>query len=135
MNRNGKALLVVVLLVVFVAVGYLTFNSGNGSGEISSSNQTNSPNFFMGNVTTPGIPVGTYNGTGVYDHNCLPIGNGWYSCDAGIRTSNGIIDFAYKHDMMMKPCIGPGDSLIVKVLDGSGVATVQRLERGSSTYI
>lgn len=127
--------LVLALAVSLGAIaGYYSL-SGNGSGQSSSSSGqlASDPNFFAGNVTTKGIPAGTYNGTGIYDHNCLPVGNGIYSCDAGIRTSKyGVIDFAYRHDMMMKPCIGPGDTLVVTV-NSTGAATVNRLT-GSSSY-
>jgi len=134
MNKGTIGVVLALVILIGVAIAYFALNNSSGSGvQNGSSNQStggqlaSDPNFFAGNVTTEGIPVGTYNGTGVYDHNCLPIGNGIYSCDAGIKTAEyGTIDFAYKHDMMMKPCLGPGQTVVVKVLDGSGAATVQR---------
>ncbi len=126
---------VALTLSVLVVIGYIVFSSNtqdNYGGQ--SAGQASDPNYFAGNVTTKGVPAGTYNGTGVYDHNCLPLGNGMYSCDAGIQTKSfGIIDFAYKHNMMMKPCIGPGDVLAITVLDGSGAATVSRLSHPSAS--
>ena len=135
MNTNRKIILVAALSLAIIAgvgLGYTLLNAqGQGAqGNQSASGQLASdPNYFAGNVTTSGIPAGTYNGTGVYDHNCLPIGNGMYSCDAGIQTKDyGTIDFAYKHNMMIKPCIGPGDTLTVTIGNG-GAATVSRVSR------
>ena len=138
MDKNRKIALGAMLsLAIFLIAGYIALGGNSSSnvqnpGSQSASGQLASdPNFFAGNVTTKGIQAGTYNGTGVYDHNCLPIGNGIYSCDAGIQTkSYGTIDFTYKHDMMLKPCIGPGDNLIVMISNG-GEATVNRLVRAS----
>lgn len=140
MNNNHWIILGAALSLAVLIIGYYVLISGNSAvtqaatGSQSSSGQLASdPNFFAGNVTTAGIPAGTYNGTGIYDHNCLPVGNGIYSCDAGIKTAKyGTIDFTYRHDMMMKPCIGPGDTLVVTVSSG-GSATVNRLT-GNSGY-
>ncbi len=131
-----------LLFAISAIVGYYALGNSNGSAAQGSSSTLPSigqlasdPNFFAGNVTTSGVPPGTYNGIGVYDQNCLPIGNGMFSCDAGIQTrSHGIIDFSYRHNMMMKPCIGPGDALTVTVLNNRGAATVRRTSSGSSGY-
>ena len=122
---------VIIAVIVLIVLVFLHNGSGTPQNAISVGSQgqlATDPNFFAGNVTTQGISPGTYNGTGVYDHNCLPVGNGIYSCDAGIKTAKyGTIEFAYRHDMMMKPCIGPGDVVTVTILNSSGSATVSRM--------
>lgn len=127
----AAALLLVIVVAVWAAGSLQSGYNGNGRHQEPQSG--NLSDAFQGNVTTMNIPTGSFSGTGVYDHNCLPVGNGMFSCDAGIKTQKyGLIDFAYTHNMVEKPCIGPGDTVTVSVLSGNGSATVTRLSRSSN---
>ncbi|MDE1823504.1 MAG: hypothetical protein KGI00_03205 [Candidatus Micrarchaeota archaeon] len=132
-SRNTTIAIVAALLLV-IAIAFLAAGSLQAGNSGKQQPQPGSlSDVFEGNVTTRNIPTGSFSGTGVYDHNCLPIGNGMFSCDAGIKTQDyGTIDFAYTHNMVEKPCIGPGDAVTVSVLSKDGTATVTRLSRSSN---
>ena len=49
------------------------------------------------------------------------IGNGLSQCDAGIQTEKGLLNFNYKHNMDLQPCIAEGDNLKVEILEGGKV--------------
>lgn len=127
--QNKILIILTVIVVVGIAILLVLLNGGSSAPNQQSSSQSQSatnPNFFVGSIATNSIPPGTYNGIGIYDHNCLPIGNGLYSCDAGIKTAQyGTIDFDYQHNMMIKPCIGPGDNVVITIYS-NGTATVKR---------
>ncbi len=83
---------------------------------------------FEGRITNMELEIGSLTGVGVYDRNCVDIGNGLTRCDAGIKTDKyGTLNFNYVHNMRIKPCIKPGDKLIVEILDSEGKAKVQRI--------
>ena len=121
------------VLAVLLALGLLLGNAGHFIQSIGTNNHTMSrqntseENAFEGTITNQKISIGTFDGVGAYDRNCVDAGNGLTKCDAGIKTEEyGVLNFSYIHNMMTDPCIKPGDTVKVKILDNTGSVTVQR---------
>jgi len=82
---------------------------------------------FRGVITNVKVSPSNLSGAGVYDNNCVDIGNGLTECDGGIKTDTyGVLNFHYKHNMATQPCISPGDGLRIEILDSNGNANVIR---------
>lgn len=118
---------VAVLLVFAGVIAYFAFAGNSGS---ISQQSFGKENVFEGAITNKNISlsIGTVNGTGVYDHGCtMDPSTGLSNCHAGIRTTKyGLIDFNYEHNMGVKPCLGPGDQVIVNITSTNGAASVDR---------
>jgi len=112
---------------IFIALGILligmmiygSFKNGDASDELNKDS-------FKGVITNIELEPQEIDGEGVYDRSCNMIGGGLTQCDAGIQTELGLLNFNYKHNMAMQPCIDEGDKLRVEILDG-GEAIVRRL--------
>lgn len=73
------------------------------------------------------VGEGVYAGVVTYDRSCIPIGDGRTACDAGIRTDElGERNFHYEHDMQVKPCLTPPETVLLVV---SETDTVVRRKR------
>lgn len=134
-NIDGKfvgAILVIVLVagIGFLAIGSLNSKaSGYATAGVPSAQKTE---IFTGKITNMDLAPGIYQGTGVYDKSCLDAGAGMTECDGGIKTDKGVLNFHYKHNMAVLPCIAPGDGLVVEVLDSEGNAKVTRTSSSGS---
>ncbi len=125
----GSAGLIVLLIGVVIMQNQA---SGGGEKQFVTGSAVASTSYrgdkFDGKITNAKVTTGEYEGKGVYDRSCQSIGGGLTNCHAGIDTTEfGVIDFNYEHNMAVKPCIAPGDKVLVTVLDASGKATVQRV--------
>jgi hypothetical protein len=81
---------------------------------------------FEGTITNIDLRSGVYEGVGVYDRSCNMVGNGLTQCDAGIETKEGLVNFNYKHNMDLQPCLDAGQNLVLEVFEG-GKAIVKRI--------
>lgn len=83
---------------------------------------------FEGKITNSAFDPGKIVGVGVYDRNCVNVGNGLLDCHAGIQTKEyGLLDFNHVHNKKEKPCIVSGDGVVVTILNSDGEAKVQRI--------
>ncbi len=108
------------VLTVLVLVSVFVFLNLNKSSEAK--------DIFNGRLTNIELSPQILTGRGVYDRSCAAMGNGLTNCDAGIQTEKGILNFNYKHDMAVQPCIAEGDELEVEIVDREGNAKVKRLK-------
>lgn len=134
---NGK-LIAGIAVMVLVVIMLLSFN-GFGLALIGLSVAGDSDGYsesvpiaygdiIEGTITNVRPSIGKFNGTGVYDRNCVDVGGGLTNCHGGIQTARyGVLNFNYVHNMSIVPCIKPGEKLVVEVLDSSGRARVQRM--------
>ncbi len=81
---------------------------------------------FEGTITNIKLEPVVLDGEGVYDKSCNMIGSGLTQCDAGIETERGLLNFNYRHNMDIQPCISPGDKVKIEILDAEGKARVTR---------
>ena len=102
-----------ILLVGMMIIG--SFKTGNVIKEDADKNS------FKGVITNMKLEPQTLEGKGVYDKSCNMIGDGLTQCDAGIQTEKGLLNFNYKHNMDLQPCIAEGDNLKVEILEGGKV--------------
>ena len=138
---NKNTALMISAVVIFVLVGALAWTivqtKQNPTGAFVSQQKNSLPvsqssEIFTGKITNMNLAPGTYDGTGVYDKSCLDAGGGLTECDGGIKTDKGTLNFHYKHNMAILPCIAPGDGLVVEVLDADGNAKVTRTSGGGN---
>lgn len=114
---------IIIIVLVIALVGLIAYSSLRTTGNSVRTND----DVFEGVITNMKIEPGKLSGVGVYDRSCNMIGNGLTNCDAGIQTEKGLLNFNYKHNMQMQPCIAEGDKLEVEILDSEGNARVKRL--------
>ncbi len=118
-----KSEFIIIVVLITALIGLVAYSSLRATGN---SVKTNG-DVFEGIITNMKLNAGTLEGTGVYDRSCNMIGNGMTNCDAGIQTEKGLLNFNYKHNMQMQPCIAEGDRLEVEILGSEGRARVRRL--------
>ncbi len=118
--------IVVLLLGIVSFFGYRIYAPKTGYTSYSVPTDLN---VFEGKITNVKISSGKVEGTSVYDRNC--VGSPITECDGGVRTAEyGVLNFHYKHDMAIQPCIhmfGP-EKMIVEILDDKGNARVIRTQ-------
>ena len=133
-NIDGKvaAALIIGVLLLGISVVALQSLKPKSTGFASASGLPQKTELFTGKITNMNLEPGTYEGTGVYDKSCIDAGAGMTECDGGIKTDKGVLNFHYKHNMAILPCIAPGDGLVVEVLDSEGNARVTRTSSGGS---
>lgn len=86
-------------------------------------------NVFEGKITNVKVSPGRVEATSVYDRNC--VGSPITECDGGLKTAEyGVLNFHYKHDMAIQPCIHMYglEKMIVEILDDKGNARVIRTQ-------
>ena len=110
--KTGSIIIIVLAIALVGLFAYsslrTTGNSINTGGDV-----------FEGVITNMELSPQTLDGTGVYDRSCNSIENGLSQCDAGIQTSEGLLNFNYKHNMGMQACIDQGQILKVEILEGN----------------
>ncbi len=116
MKKSG--LIIVGLLIILF--GILAFSARKPTGNVIKED------VFEGVITNMELEPQVLDGVGVYDRSCNMIGGGLTNCDAGIQTEKGLLNFNYKHDMSVQPCIDEGQKLKVEVF-ADGKAKVTRL--------
>ncbi len=117
MNKN-LILGIIVLAVLVAAVVYANVSKATGN--------VIQEDVFEGRITNMQLEPAVLDGEGVYDRSCNMVGNGLTQCDAGIQTEKGLLNFNYRHNMNIQPCISEGDKLKVEILDTDGSARVTR---------
>ena len=113
-----KTITIIILALVILA-GLTVFG-------ISKTGNTLKEDVFTGKITNLNLEPITLEGKGVYDRSCNPVENGLSQCDAGIQTEKGLLNFNYKHNMALQPCLDKGQKLSVEILDSNGNALVTR---------
>ncbi len=122
---------IIIAAIVLVGIVYAvwavgTLKDNTPTGDLSKIPVANGI-LFEGKITNKNVAPMKLEGTGVYDRNCVMVGNGLTDCHAGIKTDLGVLDFNYRHDMARNPCIAPNEKLVVEILDSSGNAKVQKV--------
>lgn len=116
-----------ILLIAYMAWALGTPSTATPADE-SAENIVAGGDLFEGKITNKNVVAGRIVGVGEYDRNCVSVGDGLTNCHAGIKTSKyGVLDFNYVHDMAKKPCIAPGNKVVVDIIDSSGNAKVQKV--------
>ncbi len=131
-NIDGKFIGVALVIVLVAGIGFFAIDSLKPKATGYSTALPQKAELFTGKITNMNLEPGKYEGTGVYDKSCIDAGAGMTECDGGIKTDKGVLNFHYKHNMAILPCIAPGDGLIVEVLDSEGNARVTRTSSGGS---
>ncbi|VVB59979.1 Uncharacterised protein [uncultured archaeon] len=130
-GMTDKKTTIVIAAIVLVGIVYAVWAVGTLKNDVPTGNVPKIPtatgDLFDGKITNKNVAPVKLEGTGVYDRNCVSIGNGLTDCHAGIKTDMGVLDFNYQHDMVRKPCIAPNDKVVVEILDSSGNAKVQKV--------
>ncbi|TAL47003.1 hypothetical protein EPN87_03910 [archaeon] len=123
-NKNTwmvSGAIIAVLLAVVAYMGYQFYVPQTGAVTYVPST------VFEGKITNVEVEPGIVSGVGMYDRNCIGTSDGMTNCDGGIKTSKyGVLNFHYVHDMAIEPCIAPGDSLQVEIIDAAGNSIVTR---------
>ena len=131
-NIDGKFVGVALAIVLVAGIGFFAMQSLKPKATGLATGLPQKTELFTGKITNMNLEPGTYEGTGVYDKSCLDAGAGMTECDGGIKTDKGVLNFHYKHNMAILPCIAPGDGLVVEILDLEGNAKVTRTSSGGS---
>ncbi len=126
-NARWVSIGVIVALFALVAVlGYKLYSPKTGYASYIPPEDLN---VFEGRITNVKVSPGRVEAVSVYDRNC--VGNVITECDGGVKTEEyGVLNFHYKHDMAIQPCIhmfGP-EKMIVEILDSNGNARVIRTQ-------
>ncbi len=121
-KMKSKLIIIVLAIALVSLLGYISLRTAKTTGSAIRGEEV-----FNGFITNVNLEAGKLEGTGVYDRSCNMIGNGFTQCDAGIETKKGLLNFNYKHNMAVQPCIAQGDKLEVEILDSEGKARVRRL--------
>ncbi len=130
-NISGKFIAAVLVIVLVAGIGFFAIQSLKPKATgFAAAGLPGKSEIFTGKITNMNLEPGTYEGTGVYDKSCIDAGAGITECDGGIKTDKGTLNFHYKHNMAILPCIAPGDGLVVEVLDSNGNAKVSRTSSG-----
>lgn len=116
-----KSETMIIAVLVIALIGLLAYPSLKATGDSVKLDK----NVFEGIITNMNLEPQIFEGTGVYDRSCNMIGGGLTNCDAGIQTEKGLLNFNYKHNMNIQPCISEGENLEVEILEG-GKARVTR---------
>jgi len=116
-----KTTSIVLAIITLVLIGMIVYSNLNKTKE------TFDKDVFTGYITNMELEPMKLEGTGVYDRSCAMIQGGLTNCDAGIQTEKGLLNFNYKHNMQLQPCLAEGDKLEVEILDSEGKAKVRRL--------
>lgn len=129
---SDKKTTLIIAAIAVIGIVYAIWASGTLAGDTPTGGAlgdvTAKGDLFEGKITNKNVQPTKLLGVGVYDRNCVAIGNGLTNCHAGIKTDKyGVLDFNYEHDMARKPCINPNEKVVVEILDSSGKATVQRM--------
>lgn len=111
---------ILIIVMILVLIGFVAFSALRNTGNVVKED------IFEGTITNMNLQPQVLDGEGVYDRSCNPIEGGLSQCDAGIQTEKGLLNFNYKHNMNMQPCIDKGQKLKVEVL-ADGKARVTRL--------
>ncbi len=121
-----------VLVLVMVVFGVLAVTKNNASGN-AAANDLPSGNdqlkIFQGKITNDKLPVGRLEGISYTDNGCYGVGGGGLvECNTDIETSQGSINFIYRHNMATQPCLSMygKEKVIVDILDAEGNAKVTR---------
>ena len=131
-NIDGKFIAAALVIVLVAGIGFFAMESLKPKATGFATGLSQKTELFTGKITNMNLEPGTYEGTGVYDKSCIDSGAGLTECDGGIKTDKGVLNFHYKHNMAILPCIAPGDGLVVEVLDSEGNARVTRTSSGGS---
>ena len=118
--KSGSIIIIVLLIALIGLFAYSSLRATGNSVKING-------DVFEGIITNMNLDAGTLEGTGVYDRSCNMIEGGLTNCDAGIQTEKGLLNFNYKHNMQLPPCIAEGDRLEVEILGSEGRAIVRRI--------
>ncbi len=118
--KTGTLIIIVLISILAGMMIFGSFKTGNVIKEDANANS------FKGVITNMKLEPQKIDGKGVYDKSCNMIGSGLTQCDAGIQTEKGLLNFNYKHNMAIQPCIAEGDNLQVEILEG-GEAIVTRV--------
>lgn len=130
--KTSTAISIVIIFVLVAATGYLVgqiYLPKTGYSAFSdSSTESNQLNVFEGKITDVKVSPGRITGFTTYDANCLGT-QIETECDAGIRTNEyGDMNFHYKHNMAIQPCLHMfgSEKVIVDILDSEGNAKITR---------
>ncbi len=133
-------ILAVLVLVAIVVFGFAINKQVTGNVVADNSLQTenkqvttnavadNSLKVFQGRITNAKPPVGSLEGVAVTDKGCYGVGVNLVECNTDIETSKGSLNFIYRHNMDIQPCLSMfgEEKVIVDVLDADGNARVIR---------
>ncbi len=130
MNKGITVFL--ILVVVGVVLGVAVANKQGSSGNIIADNSLQSGSdqlkVFQGKITNAKLSPGRLEGMSVSDKGCYGVGGGLVECNTDIETNQGSINFIYKHNMNIQPCLSMygKENVIVDILDANGNAKVTR---------
>ena len=119
-----------ILIIVGVILGVALINKQSATSNIvaGSSSQKDQLKVFQGRITNAKLPVGRLEGVAVTDKGCYGAGGGLVECNTDIETNQGSINFIYRHNMDIQPCLSMlgKEKVIVDILDTDGNAKVTR---------
>ncbi|MBI4163390.1 MAG: hypothetical protein HY512_00890 [Candidatus Aenigmarchaeota archaeon] len=129
MNKGITVFL--ILVVVGVVLGVAVANKGGTTGNVVASGSLQDADqlkVFQGKITNAKLSTGRLEGVSVTDKGCYGVGGGLVECNTDIETSQGSINFIYKHNMNIQPCLSMygKEKVIVDILDANGNAKVTR---------
>lgn len=131
MNKGISVFL--VLVIIGVVLGVAVANKQGGTGNVigdSSLQGTDQLKVFQGRITnTIKLSPGRLEGMAVTDKGCGGVGGGLVECNTDIETNQGSINFIYRHNMNIQPCLAMSgkEKVIVDILDADGNAKVTRI--------
>ncbi len=129
MNKGITVFL--ILVVVGIVLGIAVANRQGASGNVvaDSSLQGVDPlKVFQGKITNAKLSPGRLEGVSLTDKGCYGVGSGLVECNTDIQTNQGSVNFIYKHNMNIQPCLSMygKENVIVDILDADGNARVIR---------
>ncbi len=132
---KGKYIAAIVIAIAILSVSVFVLTSSTGKATSTSSNNlvnipanNNDLNVFTGKITGATIKMGRLEGLSQTDKGCYSVGTNLVECNTDIDTADGSINFKYRHNMGIQPCLsmfGP-EKVIVDILDSEGNAKITR---------
>jgi len=131
-NMAKGIVIFLALVVIGIVLGVAVANKGGTTGNVvaSSSLQQGADQLkvFEGKITNAKLPPGRLEGVSLTDKGCYGVGGGLVECNTDIETNQGSINFIYKHNMNIQPCLSMygKEPVIVDIIDANGNAKVTR---------
>ncbi len=129
MNKGITVFLILVIVGIVLGVAVANKQGATGNAIADSSLQGGDQlKVFQGRITNAKLSVGRLEGMALTDKGCYGAGGGLVECNTDIETSQGTINFIYKHNMNIQPCLSMygKEKVIVDILDAQGSAKVTR---------
>lgn len=125
--KGSHVFLVLIILTVFLGAGLGMKSTGNvvADNSLQGGDQLK---VFQGKITNAKLSTGRLEGIATTDNGCYGVGGGLVECNTDIETSKGSINFMYRHNMNIQPCLSMygKESVILDILDADGNAKVTR---------